>query len=86
MIPNKTKILATIGPACTNKNILEQMVKSGVNAFRVNMSHGSIEEKKSLFTEIKKLGSGSHSYPTIIADLAGPKIRIKNVKENIFLI
>ena len=85
MIPNKTKILATIGPACTNKNILEQMVKSGVNAFRVNMSHGSIEEKKSLFTEIKKLGSGSHSYPTIIADLAGPKIRIKNVKENLKL-
>ena len=79
MIPNKTKILATIGPACMNKNILEQMVKSGVNAFRVNMSHGSIEEKKSLFTEIKKLGSESHSYPTIIADLAGPKIRIKNV-------
>ena len=85
MIPNKTKILATIGPACTNKNILEQMVKSGVNAFRVNMSHGSIEEKKSLFTEIKKLGSGSYSYPTIIADLAGPKIRIKNVKENLKL-
>ena len=85
MIPNKTKILATIGPACMNKNILEQMVKSGVNAFRVNMSHGSIEEKKSLFTEIKKLGSGSHSYPTIIADLAGPKIRIKNVKENLKL-
>ena len=85
MIPNKTKILATIGPACTNKNILEQMVRSGVNAFRVNMSHGSIEEKKSLFTEIKKLGSGSHSYPTIIADLAGPKIRIKNVKENLKL-
>ena len=85
MIPNKTKILATIGPACTNKNILEQMVKSGVNAFRVNMSHGSIEEKKSLFTEIKKLGSESHSYPTIIADLAGPKIRIKNVKENLKL-
>ena len=85
MIPNKTKILATIGPACTNKNILEQMVKSGVNAFRVNMSHGSIEEKKSLFTEIKKLGSGSQSYPTIIADLAGPKIRIKNVKENLKL-
>ncbi len=85
MIPNKTKILATIGPACTNKNILEQMVKSGVNAFRVNMSHGSIEEKKSLFTEIKKLGSRSHSYPTIIADLAGPKIRIKNVKENLKL-
>ena len=85
MIPNKTKILATIGPACMNKNILEQMVKSGVNAFRVNMSHGSIEEKKSLFIEIKKLGSGSHSYPTIIADLAGPKIRIKNVKENLKL-
>ena len=61
------------------------MVKSGVNAFRVNMSHGSIEEKKSLFTEIKKLGSGSHSYPTIIADLAGPKNRIKNVKENLKL-
>ena len=55
MIPNKTKILATIGPSCSDKNTLQQMVDLGVNAFRINMSHGSLDEKKSLFKEIKKL-------------------------------
>ena len=57
MIPNKTKILATIGPSCSDKNTLQQMVDLGVNAFRINMSHGSLDEKKSLFKEIKKLSS-----------------------------
>ena len=85
MIPNKTKILATIGPSCSDKNTLQQMVDLGVNAFRINMSHGSLDEKKSLFKEIKKLSSNGLYYPTILADLAGPKIRIKNVKDGLAL-
>ena len=85
MIPNKTKILATIGPSCSDKNTLQQMVGLGVNAFRINMSHGSLDEKKSLFKEIKKLSSNGLYYPTILADLAGPKIRIKNVKDGLAL-
>jgi len=85
MILNKTKILATIGPACSNQTTLQKMVDLGVNAFRINMSHGSIDDKKSLFKQLKKLRSDKSFHPTILADLAGPKIRIKNVKEGLIL-
>ena len=85
MILNKTKILATIGPACSNQTTLQKMVDLGVNAFRINMSHGSINDKKSLFKQLKKLRSAGSYYPTILADLAGPKIRIKNVKDGLIL-
>jgi len=85
MILNKTKILATIGPACSNQTTLQKMVDLGVNAFRINMSHGSIDDKKSLFKQLKKLRSAGSYYPTILADLAGPKIRIKNVKDGLIL-
>ena len=85
MIPNKTKILATIGPACSNQKTLKKMINLGVNAFRINMSHGSLDDKKHLFNELKKLHSDSSNYPTILADLAGPKIRIKNIKDGLFL-
>ena len=62
MIPNKTKILATIGPACSNHKTLQQMVDVGVNAFRINMSHGSLDDKKSLFKQIKKQNFINISY------------------------
>ena len=82
MILNKTKILATIGPACSDQTTLQKMVDLGVNAFRINMSHGSINDKKSLFKQLKKLRSDGSYHPTILADLAGPKIRIKNYHLN----
>ena len=68
MILNKTKILATIGPACSNQTTLQKMVDLGVNAFRINMSHGSIDDKKSLFKQLKKLRSDKSFHPTILAD------------------
>ena len=85
MVPNKTKILATIGPACSNQTILKKMVDLGVNAFRINMSHGSVDDKKFLFNQLKKLSSDEDQHPTILADLAGPKIRIKSVKDGLIL-
>ena len=85
MVPNKTKILATIGPACSNQTMLQKMVDLGVNAFRINMSHGSIDDKKSLFDQLKKITLEGNQRPTILADLAGPKIRIKHVKNGLIL-
>ena len=85
MILNKTKILATIGPACSDQTTLQKMVDLGVNAFRINMSHGSINDKKSLFKQLKKLRSDGSYHPTVLADLAGPKIRIKSVKDGLTL-
>jgi len=85
MVPNKTKILATIGPACSNQVVLQKMVDLGVNAFRINMSHGSVDDKKFLFDQLKKITLEDNQRPTILADLAGPKIRIKNVKNGLIL-
>ena len=50
---NKTKIIATIGPSCSDKETLQAMVDSGVGTFRINMSHGDAESKKQFFKLVK---------------------------------
>ena len=72
---NKTKIVATIGPGCDSKEALQKLVDSGVVCFRINLSHGSNENKKKYFDLIKSLNLSVGNRPTILADLAGPKIR-----------
>ncbi|MDP6229070.1 MAG: pyruvate kinase, partial [Candidatus Marinimicrobia bacterium] len=52
MIFNRTKVIATIGPSCSQKTTLKKMLQQGVNAFRINMSHGDKEAKQSLFETI----------------------------------
>ena len=79
---NKTKIIATVGPSCSNKDILQEMVDSGVGTFRINMSHGDIDSKKHLFKLIKSVRHPEGGHPAILADLCGPKIRIVNVSDN----
>ena len=74
---NKTKIIATIGPVCDNSETLQSMVDAGVNAFRLNMSHGDKTSKQKMYHLIKSLQSKNSQRPCIITDLAGPKIRIK---------
>ena len=87
MIKNKTKIIATVGPSCADLKVLSSMIDSGVNCFRVNLSHGSQEEKKSYFDLIKSLSDSSNkTSPAILADLAGPKVRVRNLKQPIELI
>ena len=76
-----TKIIATIGPACDNKETLQQMVDAGVGTFRVNMSHGDSSAKKRLFDLVKSIELNDGNCPAIIADLCGPKIRVTRVPE-----
>lgn len=82
---NNTKIIATIGPACNNIKILQNMVNEGVNAFRLNMSHGDGPGKKTLYKLVKLLKNKNGQRPCILTDLSGPKIRIKNVNDNFIL-
>ena len=77
---NKTKIIATVGPGCDSKEALQKLVDSGVVCFRINLSHGSNDNKKKYFDLIKSLTFGKGDRPTILADLAGPKIRIEQLK------
>ena len=77
---NKTKIVATIGPGCDSKEALQKLVDSGVVCFRINLSHGSNDDKKKYFDLIKALNLSAGNRPTILADLAGPKIRVEELK------
>ena len=80
-----TKIIATIGPACNNKAILQKMVDLGVNVFRLNMSHGNSESKQKLYELVKSIKSPQGKRPSILTDLAGPKIRVTNLKNELTL-
>ncbi len=85
MIFNKTKIIATIGPSCSSIPQLNKMVSAGVNAFRVNMSHGSQADKEKLIKLVKQLKMKNGERPCVIVDLAGPKIRVKGIDPNFIL-
>lgn len=82
---NNTKIIATIGPACSNKKTLQSMVDSGLNVFRLNMSHGDKSAKLKMYNLVKSLSHKNGERPCILADLAGPKIRITDVMPNFIL-
>lgn len=80
---NKTKIIATWGPACADKNVMLEMVKGGVDVFRFNFSHGKHEVHLEGFKKVRQL-STEHDLPiAILADLQGPKIRLGQVRDNL---
>ena len=82
---NKTKIIATVGPSCNDKETLQEMVDAGVGTFRINMSHGDIDSKKQLFKLVKTVKHPEGGHPAILADLCGPKIRIVDVSGNFII-
>jgi len=79
---NRTKIIATIGPSSYNKKILEEMVISGVDAIRLNFSHGEYNEHKKVIENTRKISANLNIPIAIIQDLQGPKIRIGKIKNN----
>ena len=79
---NKTKIIATIGPASSSEKILERMIRGSVDIFRINFSHGSYDDMKKVILSIRKLNKKLNANIGILADLQGPKIRIGKVKNN----
>lgn len=76
MYRKKTKIVATIGPATENKEILEQLFLTGVNVARLNFSHGDHSEHQARVEKIKALRKKLGLPIAILQDLSGPKIRI----------
>ncbi len=73
---SRTKIIATVGPSCSTFEIAQSLVDQGVNCFRINLSHGTGKDKQSYFDLIKSTHLPSGGRPAILADLAGPKIRV----------
>ncbi|MEO7617911.1 MAG: pyruvate kinase [Candidatus Saccharibacteria bacterium] len=78
----RTKIVTTIGPASSSPLILEKMMLSGVNMFRLNFSHGTHEQHGKIITLARQLGKKHNRPIAILADLQGPKIRVGELPED----
>ena len=78
---NNTKIVATLGPASWHKEVMMDMIKAGVNVFRVNFSHGDHETHRRTIRLIKEINQEFNCKTAVLADLQGPKLRIGDVKE-----
>ena len=81
MNKNNTKIVATMGPACSDKEVLKQMIKAGVNVCRLNFSHADHSTHLSTIKLIKEINLELNVHTAILADLQGPKIRIGKIEE-----
>ena len=82
MTYSRTKIMATVGPACNNKETLKRMALEGVNLFRLNFSHGTHDEHLKEIELIREINNELDTHIAILADLQGPKIRIGEVENN----
>lgn len=72
----KTKIVATLGPASSSKEIIKEMMKSGVNVFRINFSHANYDDVLGRIQIIRELNKELGFHVGILADLQGPKLRV----------
>ena len=72
---NRTKIICTIGQQCENENVLEEMLLSGMNVARLNLSNGDIATQKRYIDTIKKLSLIHDRTLSIMLDTYGPKIK-----------
>ncbi|MDP5071701.1 MAG: pyruvate kinase [Congregibacter sp.] len=77
-VNRRTKIVATIGPASESVELIGQLLEAGVDVFRLNFSHGSIEQHAAVAERIRKQSALHGRYVGILADLQGPKIRISS--------
>jgi pyruvate kinase len=78
---SKTKIIATMGPAVAAEEKLRELIFAGIDACRINFSHGSYEEHEKVIDIIRKLNSELETHISIIGDLQGPKIRLGVMEE-----
>ncbi|MEL4306838.1 pyruvate kinase [Joostella sp. CR20] len=86
-MPNrkKTKIVATLGPATSTKEVLKDMIEAGVNVFRINFSHADYDDVKARIEMIRSLNKEYNYNTAILADLQGPKLRVGVMKEDVIV-
>lgn len=77
----RTKIVATVGPACSSGAMLETLIRAGVNVFRLNFSHGDAQGHQMVGSRIRDVAEKLGASVAILADLQGPKIRIARFRE-----
>ena len=80
-LERSTKIVATIGTATDDPNIIKKLIKTGVNVFRLNFSHGNQGDHLKRITYIRSAEKEMNANVAILADLQGPKFRVGKVKD-----
>lgn len=81
----KTKIVATLGPATSNKEVLKAMLQEGANIFRINFSHADYDDVRERVNMIRELNAEFGFNAAILADLQGPKLRVGVMKEDVLV-
>jgi pyruvate kinase len=73
---NRTKIVATIGPATSSYEMLKAIIEEGVDVCRLNFSHGSYDDHRKVVENIRRVNEDTQSFVSILLDLQGPKLRV----------
>ncbi|MDR2222376.1 MAG: pyruvate kinase [Flavobacteriaceae bacterium] len=81
----KTKIVATLGPASGTKEVLHEMIKAGVNVFRINFSHADYNDVQQKIDIIRELNQEFGYTTSILGDLQGPKLRVGVMAEDVIV-
>jgi len=82
---NKTKIVATVGPASSSKEMLRALVKEGVDVFRLNFSHGSHSDHQKVVENVREINTEMNSTVALLLDLQGPKIRVQEMQPDVVI-
>src|SRR4029077_17009213 len=77
---HKTKIVATIGPASNSPEILESLIRAGMNIARLNFSHGSFDQHAEVIDRIRAASKTTDRRVAIMGDLPGPKMRLGTIQ------
>lgn len=80
-MPRRTKIVATLGPATEDREVLKKVLAAGVNVVRLNFSHGSAEDHINRAKMVREISEELGIYVGILGDLQGPKIRVSTFKD-----
>ena len=79
---NRTKIIATIGPATRHEHVLEKIITEGADVCRINSSHGDHAMMQDIIQTVRRLNDKLNTHIAILFDLQGPKIRIGDLAED----
>ena len=82
----RTKIVCTLGPASSSREVIGKLVGAGLDMARINMSHGSWEEHRAVVEEVRRVALEAGRPVAILVDLAGPKIRVGDLPEPLELV
>lgn len=79
-----TKIVATLGPATDSEEMIRQLIDGGVDIFRLNFSHGTLEQHAATYRRICKVREQMDALVAVMGDLCGPKIRVDPIEDDVF--